>query len=418
MQQEQQEETVAASLRPRFGMRPSRIGALLGILSIYLAAQSIFNEYLIEKVLTPGVNDTAIVLLDLFSVNSETTIPTWYAVLLLIAAAALLGVIALAKWRQSDRFRYYWAGLALIFVYLSMDEGAAIHEILSDPLGSVFHTSGFFSFGWVIVAIPLVIAFAIVFIPFLLHLSWRWRLLFATSGLVYVGGALIIEAISADEWSLQGGITLPYLAIGTVEELCEMLGMSLFIYCLLAYIAENRLPLPLAFAASAAGPQVSEGDRAEDGLGVSSPAKARSKAWKWLALLCLLIFLLIANAAVFLGAKSAQRANASAPLESAPFYRAVIDQYGGEGVVILGLGGAFQPGSPLTQQMAESLIVLFKDVAVVSLPRENTSVAFASSTSLPFDKEALRLILLDSQEEDFTIYDTQEIRAMRRTDSP
>src|SRR5690606_1736254 len=80
---------------------------------------------------------------DVLSVNIEESIPTWYSSLALFLAASLLGWIALIKLIHREPFRVYWLGLALIFVYLSADEGAALHETASAPLQSAFNTSGF-----------------------------------------------------------------------------------------------------------------------------------------------------------------------------------------------------------------------------------------------------------------------------------
>jgi hypothetical protein len=130
-------------------------------------------------------------------------------------------------------------------------------------------------------------------------------------------------------------------------------------------------------------------------------------------------FILVANTAVFLGAKSLQQRHAaSSSSESLPFYQQVIDQYGGQDVVVLRVNGAFLPGNPVTQQVAASLLVLFNDVTVVSFPQENFCVAFANSTLLPFDKDNLRALLLANQDDNFVIFDTQEIAAVAQGDIP
>src|SRR5690606_36362395 len=76
------------------------------------------------------------------------------------------------------------------------------------------------------------------------------------AGMVYVGGALIVDGISANQWDIGGGISFEYLAIATVEECCEMLGVVIFIYALLAYMVERQFtyifasPVPAAVQAS------------------------------------------------------------------------------------------------------------------------------------------------------------------------
>ncbi len=408
----QQEKALESGVQLKYTLNPSRIGTILGVLSLYIAAQSLFNEYLVEKVLNSDANAAAIALLDLFSVNAESSIPTWYSVLLLCIAALLLGAITQAKWRHGDQFKYYWAGLAIAFVYLSIDEGAAIHEIASDPLQALFHSTGYLAFGWVIIAVPLAILLALLYIPFLLHLSPRWRSLLIASGLIYVTGSLLFEAIGANRWYLDNGITFPYLAIGTVEELFEMLGVVLFIYTLLAYMAGSQQPFSLTFTTST--------DQGNLPAGISptqppNPSRSRHQKWLGAALFCLI---LIINGAIFLGAKRSQTDQASSVLESVPFYRQVIDEYAGQGVVVLRINGIFLPGDPVTEQAAASLLVLFNDVTVVSLPQDQYSVAFASSTLLPFNKDHLRAVLLANPQGDFSIFDLQEIKMFAQGQNP
>src|SRR5262245_49102953 len=147
-----EKEALKNPLQIKYFINPPKIAALLGGISIYLAGQSLLNEYLIQDVLSPDTHTTAILVLDLFSANAESTIPTWFSVLLIFMAAVLLGIIAKGKWELGDRFKYDWMALSIIFIYLSMDEGAAIHEIIVDPLQAIFHPTGYLAFGWQVVA--------------------------------------------------------------------------------------------------------------------------------------------------------------------------------------------------------------------------------------------------------------------------
>ena len=184
-------------------------------------------------------------LLDLFSVNLEESVPTWYSSINLFLAASLLAWIALSKRIHGEPQSLYWASLALVFLYFSMDEGAAIHELFSGPLKSAFDTSGFFEFGWLILGIPLVILFGVLYVRFWWWLPGRTRPLFAIAAALYVGGAVVIEGISASQYAAAGGSTFRYLAIATVEETFEMLGVVVFIYALLDYLhrTDHRLVL-------------------------------------------------------------------------------------------------------------------------------------------------------------------------------
>ena len=55
----------------------------------------------------------------------------------------------------------------------------------------------------------LALIFTLLYLRFLFHLPPRIRNLFILAGVCYVGGAVIVEAISANRYSLDGGV--PYL---------------------------------------------------------------------------------------------------------------------------------------------------------------------------------------------------------------
>ena len=74
------------------------------------------------------------------------------------------------------------------------------------------------------------------FLPFLLRLPSRTRNLFALSGIVYVGGAIGVEMLSASQADLNGEDNLAYALIVTLEELCEMVGVVLFLHALLDHL--------------------------------------------------------------------------------------------------------------------------------------------------------------------------------------
>src|SRR5690606_22420776 len=99
--------------------------------------------------------------------------------------------------------------------------------------------SGFLEFGWLLVGIPLVILFGLAYLRFWLHLPGPTRRLFAIAAGLYIGGAIFIESISANFYSQDEGASFRYLAVATVEELCEMLGVVVLIYALLSILAQR-----------------------------------------------------------------------------------------------------------------------------------------------------------------------------------
>jgi hypothetical protein len=96
------------------------------------------------------------------------------------------------------------------------------------------------------VGIPLVGVSALAFRRFLAALPYDTRRLFIFAGGLFVAGAIGIEMIGAQvEASLGTRETMAYVVAVTLEEGCEMFGIALFLYALLAYLNrhENRRQL-------------------------------------------------------------------------------------------------------------------------------------------------------------------------------
>jgi hypothetical protein len=160
----------------------------------------------------------------LFDVDQENNVPTWYSDFLLLTAWALL-------WRKKkvdgDPWCRYWRVLAVGFLLMAIDEIAGVHETINSAI----------AMSWTIPAGIMVLVLGIAFVPFLLHLPRRTALWFAVSGAVYVAGAVGIEGTVGSTLvgqDLQD--TLAYCMSTLVEEGMEMLGVIMFISALLQYM--------------------------------------------------------------------------------------------------------------------------------------------------------------------------------------
>ncbi len=173
----------------------------------------------------------------LFHVAEEGNITAWYSSLTLLFSAILLGFIAQAKRSEANSFAKHWNILSIVFIYLSLDEAARIHEIIILPLRKIFNLSGIFYYSWVIIAIPLLLFFIIYFISFLKFLPVKTRNYFILSGFVFVSGALGLEMLSGYLMTSEivRGSIYNSMSI-TIEEFLENIGIVVFIYALLDYI--------------------------------------------------------------------------------------------------------------------------------------------------------------------------------------
>ena len=175
----------------------------------------------------------------LFNLDREGNIPTLYSSVTLLLCAGLLAVIATARKRQKKREYIYWLGLAIIFLFLAVDDGAAIHENIIRPLRNALNTSGVLYFAWVIPYGIFVIAIGIIYLRFLFSLPVRFRNLIIFAGILFVGGALGFELIGGKWTELYGQENVAYALITTCEQTLQMAGILVFIYALMSYISSN-----------------------------------------------------------------------------------------------------------------------------------------------------------------------------------
>lgn len=166
----------------------------------------------------------------LFDVDEEDCIPTWYSASALLLASFLLYLVCRRKRVDGDRWLRYWYGLSLGFAFLSLDEIAGFHETLNSAV----------EYSW---AIPGGIVAAIVgllYLRFLWNLPARTRWLFMVSGAVFLGGAVGVE-ISTDWYADEDLLdTLAYNLWTAVEEGMEMGSVVLFIHAVLGYMGKEK----------------------------------------------------------------------------------------------------------------------------------------------------------------------------------
>lgn len=201
--------------------------------------------------------------LRLFDVGEERSIPTWFESMLFLLCSALLAVITVAKRRRGDRYGLHWSVLSVIFLFLSVDEVATIHEatgaLLERMVRSItgFTPGGAISFFWVVPGAIFVFIVLLAYLRFLTHLPQTTRRMFLFAGALFVLGALGLEMLTAQVVSSAEGIAnwiasssggaidqgtasaVPTILKGlqtSIEEMFEMLGLTAFVSALLAYI--------------------------------------------------------------------------------------------------------------------------------------------------------------------------------------
>lgn len=174
-----------------------------------------------------------------FNPSAEQTVGTWFSAGLLLWAGVLSAIIGVVARAARDRFARHWTGLAAIFVFLSCDEAASLHEQLGDWVSSVTPTGGILLWAWVIPYGVLAAFVGLAYVRFLLALPTDTRRRVILAATLYVGGALVLEMVQAGitDWRGRGGGPVSVLAV--IEETAEMLGIAVVIAALLHHIASH-----------------------------------------------------------------------------------------------------------------------------------------------------------------------------------
>lgn len=184
-----------------------------------------------------------------FNLDGENNIPSWYASTALLFCAGLLGLIGCVKhWEQAPRSRQ-WLGLAAIFLYLSLDEAASLHEMVNPLARALLDRTGvsvgYLHYSWVILGIVVVPIVGFSYLRFLRTLPIATSVQFVLAGLLYVGGAVGIEMFGGNVASQGGLATMSYAMLVAVEEGLEMFGIVIFMYALLSYIRQPDIAASL-----------------------------------------------------------------------------------------------------------------------------------------------------------------------------
>jgi hypothetical protein len=178
-------------------------------------------------------------LVRLFNLNDEANIPTYFASMLHLVAAALLALAAASSKHQGSKDHRKWLLLALVFVCSSIDEAAQVHELAMAPVRQLTGASGLLFFSWVIPAFVVLAVLGGYLLPFLFRLPAKTRNLFFLAAFLFLGGAMGVEMPEGAWFQLHGKENIFYFVMTTVEESLEMFGLICFIHALTGYLADH-----------------------------------------------------------------------------------------------------------------------------------------------------------------------------------
>jgi len=204
---------------------------------------------------------------NLFNLDQEQTIPTWYSSMQWFCAGAMFASFASHAWHRRMRGALCITALALACLVFSVDEIAEIHERLgfaTDAFmssgtreGTALWSTGLWPF---LIGIPVIAAIAIVVRGtrhVFLARAPRALVLLIVGFIVMFTGAVVVELVanlvSAEKHSAA------FLAQVVVEETLEMFGVTLIAWSGFSLLEAYGLDISVHPAAAASGPVQSVG---------------------------------------------------------------------------------------------------------------------------------------------------------------
>ncbi len=187
----------------------------------------------------------------LLDVGEESSIPTYFSTMNLFFSSLLAFIIYKCEKIMAQRGAFYWLILSILFLYLSVDEGARIHEnfkYFQNYFGlfpQLFeHRPGH---GWLPYGFILVLIVGFFFLPFLRSLPRRTALYFILSGLVFITGAIGFEFAGTLMVSTGFATTDDFIydVRRLFEEGFEMYGIAIFNCTLFGEILKRKITLSL-----------------------------------------------------------------------------------------------------------------------------------------------------------------------------
>jgi hypothetical protein len=175
-----------------------------------------------------------------FLLDEEGTLPAWFSSTLMLMCAALLAAIGGAARDKNEPYVRHWLALSVIFVLMSLDEVASLHE-MTNKMREYFGADGAFYYPWVLPAAAFLLVLGVLYLKFLIALPTRSALLFVSAGCIFVAGAMGMEMVGAalyashdneEQWG--------YFMLTTIEESLEMAGLILFLYGLMDHLSRQQ----------------------------------------------------------------------------------------------------------------------------------------------------------------------------------
>ena len=167
----------------------------------------------------------------MLDMNGEGNIPSWYSSILW-AYSSFLAVACFKA--DALRQNWQWGAIAAMFMLLSLDEAASLHENIGAVLDLFAHSKGALSYSWVYYGFAFLVVAGLLFVPFLLRLPRSIVAGIFLGAAVFLAGALGMEMYGAavESGTAQFPAFLNWEKAIALEETLEMFGVILNIHAL------------------------------------------------------------------------------------------------------------------------------------------------------------------------------------------
>lgn len=186
----------------------------------------------------------------LLDVGAEKNLPTYFSALNLLFSSILIFIIYNHEKANAQKGYVYWLLLSVLFLFLSFDEFASIHEEFAKVYNYLVREKILFpilkTHGWLLFGIAFVFIIGIVLFPFLRNLPRDTLRYFLISGFIFVTGAIGFEFVGAvmlETGFVESREDIVYLLRRILEEGFEMYGIAFFNCTLYREISIRKMSL-------------------------------------------------------------------------------------------------------------------------------------------------------------------------------
>ena len=179
----------------------------------------------------------------MFDLDMERNVPTLFSSVLFCISAFLFYLLSHSSLHTKPHDSKYWKGLSFIFIFLSIDESAKIHEQIGDFTKQFIDATGYLHYPWVISYTILILILGVIYLKFFLKMPRKVFYAFILSAVIFLTGAIGFELLGANESSQHGTTSILYSIFYTIEESLEMFGLVYLISILLSLLESHTLNL-------------------------------------------------------------------------------------------------------------------------------------------------------------------------------